>query len=41
MRVSLKAETRPTKFAGHQRASSNGNYQQRDKLLPIHGGKIT
>src|SRR6478736_5222837 len=41
MRVSLKTETRAPKLAGHQRASSDGNYQQRDQLLPIHGGKIT
>jgi hypothetical protein len=41
MSVSLKTETRATQFAPKQQRSGEGNYQQRDQLLPIHGGKIT
>jgi hypothetical protein len=41
MGVSLKTEARATKFAPEQQHGGEGNYQQRDQLLPIHGGKIT
>jgi hypothetical protein len=41
VRVSLETETLATKFAPEQQHRGDGNYQQRDQLLPIHGGKIT
>jgi hypothetical protein len=39
--VSLETETLATKFAPEQQHRGEGNYQQRDQLLPIHAGKIT
>jgi len=41
MRVSLKTKTSATKSAPEQQHGGEGNYQQRDQLLPIHDGKIT
>jgi hypothetical protein len=41
MSVPLKTESRASKFAPEQQHRGDGNYQQRDQLLPIHAGKIT
>jgi hypothetical protein len=39
--ISLKTEAWAAKFAPEQQRGGEGNYQQRDQLLPIHAGKIT
>src|SRR5579859_4806037 len=41
MSISLKTEALATKPLPNQHYCGEGNYTQRDQLLPIHGGKIT
>jgi len=39
--ISLETETVTAQFTPEQQRGGEGNYQQRDQLLPIHAGKIT